>query len=226
MTGNTMKKYALFGVFVVVILLITGRDQLFGLDTNFFQKEALSPSVDTSSSMNDQSRLSKIFSNINPLGSSRSDNDVVNDQCGISFNLPEGWVIEEVEEGERHCDYRIDNPYKRGATLRIGIPPTSSNEVSWDEAVSLLQTGGRNSTPITIDGEEGILFDMHTEEVGGIQAVGDPTYLVRKGSAVYYIRYGYYPAEDTMLQDISSVVSSFTFTRESSFYDTPMHNGQ
>lgn len=158
-------------------------------------------------------------------------NRISNDNCGISFKIPEDWTVTNVQEGDRYCQYYIDNPDKRGATLAIGIPGIlyPQEYVPWAETVdamskeysSLKSTSVRNAdeayktdrTVFPPDGPQGLIGISH------------PMYIFRKGNAVYYMRYGYVDDDGRdMLQDIDSVVSSIQFPQSASFYETPLRS--
>jgi len=228
MNSSRIKKRLLFFAVAIIFIMISGFP--------YFKNYIANSTPYTVSASNFLSSILKIQdlkqSNLENTASNHADekNRITNDKCGISFVVPEEWVITSVSEGERYCDYRIKNPFKRGAILTIGIPPVSINTTShlknrvviWDNVFAELSSTQSTYSATTVAGAEGFLFKFSPPPSNG-DLYGDPIYLFKKKMAVYYIRYGYYPTEENMLEDISSVLSSFRFIRESSFYDTPMY---
>lgn len=154
---------------------------------------------------------------------------IINDNCGISFKIPNDWTLFSVEEGDRFCNYYIKNPHKRGATLQLGVPfsPSMKETVEWNEFIQYMSATLELKTASVPHADEAYQTEriVYTADSGELTGVGDPMYIFRKDQAVYFIRYGYVDDDGrNMLDDISSVVSSIKFQKDKSFYGAPLRS--
>ncbi|MBP9690793.1 hypothetical protein KBD81_01805 [Candidatus Woesebacteria bacterium] len=231
MDPDDKKKYLIFGVFAILFLAgaaYVSSKQNFASQYRIPSiKEMIPPSSSTG-------EREKPFEFKIPAFTGEEKNRITNENCGISFVIPDGWTVDELRENERYCSYRIDNPYKRGATLELGTPPANKKNgeyIYWEDLKSYIDTA-ISVQELTIDGALALKcgFNMtRPPDHPPNTAFGysDPAYFIRKDQAVYFLRYGHSEFEnppDNMLDDISTVVSSFRFTKDPSFYSTPMIN--
>lgn len=231
MDSDDKKKYVIFAVFGIIFLVGAAYVSSKQNFSSQYKIPSIKEMIPPSSSIGESEKPFE-FKILAFTGEEK--NRITNENCGISFVIPEGWTIDELRESERYCLYRIDNPNRRGATLEVGVAPSPRNygeNVFWDDLKSYIDTA-ISVQELTIDGADALKcgFNMNPpSDPVTHQLVGysNPAYFIRKDQAAYFLRYGYYevqPPPDNMLDDISSVVSSFRFTKEASFYATPMIN--
>ena len=231
MRSYDKRKYFLFAFIVVLFLVFTA---IGPYKNRTFQLLGRSPFITKSTTeetalQKDQSTFS--FSLPSFFSDDEDDADrITNENCGISFILPEGWIVTDLEEGNRYCLYYIKNPNVRGGTLEVGVPRFTypSEEVEWNELIMKMKLKFKLTPSSVSNADESFTIERtvfpptDSDELIGIS---DPMYIFRKGQAAYYMRYGY-PDDDgrNMLDDIASVISSVTFPQPSSFYEEPLRS--
>ncbi len=231
MSSNDKRKYFLFAFIVVLFLVFTAAGPY---KNRTFQLFGRSPSITKSTT--EEAALQKDQSSF-PLSlpsffsDDEDDGDrMTNENCGISFILPEGWMVTDLEEGNRFCLYYIKNPNVRGGTLEVGVPRFTypNEEVEWNELIMKMRQKFE-LTPGSVSNADEVFTIGRTvfppTNSDELTAISDPMYVFRKGQAAYYMRYGY-PDDDgrNMLDDIASVISSVTFPQSPSFYEEPLRS--
>lgn len=174
---------------------------------------------------------------------------ITNDNCGLSFVIPQEWKISEAQDGTRYCHYEIDAPAERVGFLQIGVPgylPRNKNSYdsfTWDEVINEVNsnTEGIQIDNITVSGVPGIRVIVPEVKPTETTLGGSPNvmYFFRKGESVFYVRYSilvdhyeeynrYYNRQisvENYYHDIDPVLESLRFSKEDSFYDSPMTVG-
>lgn len=224
MDSKNKKKYYLFLAIIVIFLVFTAKRPY---NNRIFQLSKNNASVSTKQSQQQDESNDSFFPLSLPSFFSDDKNRITNDNCGISFKIPEGWNIFSVEEGERFCNYYIKNPEKRGATLQIGVPfsPSMSETIDWNELIQYMNSKTTLKSASIPRSDEAYQTERTVTSSPQGESIGDPMYLFRKNNAVYFMRYGYVDYDGrNMLDDISSVVSSIRFQMDSEFYKTPLRS--
>lgn len=230
---NNRKKFLLFLFIASIFLGITGYYQ--------FRNNPISFSADSITS-----HIWKIF----PIGNSDSKPNlpnepgrITNESCGLSFVIPSEWNIKEKTSGNRYCYYEVNAPEFRVASLEVGVPgfvlgnKNPSEPVTWDDIMQVMNSspGNYQITHVIIAGVPGIRVLVPQD--GGWQP--NVMYFFRKGDSVFYARYSifindyerYNQLNNKQIntaeyyKDIDPVLQSIRFSKEDSFYNSPMTVG-
>jgi len=191
MNGHDKRKYLLFAFIAVLLLVFTA---IGPYNNQTFQLLGQNPSVTKSTAEEtalEKDQSSSLFSLPSFFSDDEDDADrMTNENCGISFILPEGWTITDLEEGNRYCLYYIKNPNVRGGTLEVGVPRLTypNEEVEWSEVILQMKQKFQLTPSSVSNADEAFIIGRtvfsptNSNELTGIS---DPMYVFRKGQAVY-----------------------------------------